>query len=131
MGKPEERRATTLSISLTPALADAVSERVRSGLYGSASELIREALRLLLRVEDAERAGNGADERDPTATRLSTAIGLMDLGAAIAAHKLHVRATDPAEEARRTRLDAAAEESETGPGLRLAPERLERLRRGD
>ena len=48
-------RAATLSISLTQELAAAVSSRVDSGLYTSASELIREALRLLLRSESLQR----------------------------------------------------------------------------
>jgi antitoxin ParD1/3/4 len=36
-----------MNISLTPELEKMVSERVRSGRYASASEVIREALRLL------------------------------------------------------------------------------------
>ena len=38
---------TTMNISLTPQLEKLVQERVKSGLYTSASEVIREALRLL------------------------------------------------------------------------------------
>jgi antitoxin ParD1/3/4 len=41
------RRMTTMNISLTPQLEKLVQERVKSGLYTSASEVIREALRLL------------------------------------------------------------------------------------
>jgi antitoxin ParD1/3/4 len=37
----------TMNISLTPQLEKLVSDRVKSGLYTSASEVIREALRLL------------------------------------------------------------------------------------
>lgn len=36
-----------MNISLTPELESVVNRRVRSGRYGSASEVIREALRLL------------------------------------------------------------------------------------
>ena len=36
-----------MNISLTPHLEDLVKGKVESGLYGSASEVIREALRLL------------------------------------------------------------------------------------
>jgi antitoxin ParD1/3/4 len=37
----------TMNISLTPQLEKLVNDRVKSGLYTSASEVIREALRLL------------------------------------------------------------------------------------
>jgi antitoxin ParD1/3/4 len=36
-----------MNISLTPQLQDLVKRKVDSGLYGSASEVVREALRLL------------------------------------------------------------------------------------
>jgi antitoxin ParD1/3/4 len=38
---------TTLNVSLTPELSRFVESRLRSGKYQSASELVREALRLL------------------------------------------------------------------------------------
>jgi antitoxin ParD1/3/4 len=38
---------TTLNVSLTPDLSRFVESRLRSGKYQSASELVREALRLL------------------------------------------------------------------------------------
>ena len=38
----------TMNISLTETLATAVRDKVDSGLYGNASEVIREALRLML-----------------------------------------------------------------------------------
>jgi antitoxin ParD1/3/4 len=37
----------TMNISLTPQLEKLVNDRVKSGLYTSASEVVREALRLL------------------------------------------------------------------------------------
>lgn len=37
----------TLSISLTPQLEESVRARIASGMYSSASEVVREALRLL------------------------------------------------------------------------------------
>lgn len=37
----------TMNVSLTPALEDYVNRKVSSGRYGSASEVVREALRLL------------------------------------------------------------------------------------
>jgi antitoxin ParD1/3/4 len=36
-----------MNVSLTPELEEMIAERVASGLYASASEVIREALRLL------------------------------------------------------------------------------------
>jgi len=43
-----------MNVSLTPELENWIDERVRSGRYASASEVIREALRLL-EVEEAEK----------------------------------------------------------------------------
>ena len=40
-----------MNISLTPELEKAVKEKVDSGLYNNASEVIREALRLSLKQE--------------------------------------------------------------------------------
>jgi Arc/MetJ-type ribon-helix-helix transcriptional regulator len=37
-----------MNVSLTPELVRAVQDRVQSGLYGTASEVVREALRLLV-----------------------------------------------------------------------------------
>jgi antitoxin ParD1/3/4 len=45
-----------MNVSLTPKLAALVAERVRSGRYGSASEVVREALRLLEDVEEVRAA---------------------------------------------------------------------------
>ena len=44
---------TTLNVSLTPDLSRFVEDRLRSGRYQTASEVVREALRLL---EERERA---------------------------------------------------------------------------
>ena len=43
-----------MNVSLTPHLEDMVKGKVKSGLYGSSSEVIREALRLL---EERDRLG--------------------------------------------------------------------------
>jgi antitoxin ParD1/3/4 len=39
--------ACAMNVSLTPQLEELVKKKVESGLYGSASEVMREALRLL------------------------------------------------------------------------------------
>ena len=44
-----------MNISLTPALEKMVQDKVASGLYNSASEVIREALRLLSEYDDIQR----------------------------------------------------------------------------
>ena len=49
----------TVTVSLTPQLEEELNIRVRSGKYASASEVVREALRLLShyeRVRDAQLA---------------------------------------------------------------------------
>lgn len=121
--KQNRRRTATLSISLPPELARIVSDRVQSGLYTSASELIREALRLMLKVEEAERAklsgvaGEFGNPGRPEALRFATTMELFDLGMAL--HDEKVRTDDG--------LRALEEDQEVGPGLRIAPERLERL----
>ena len=50
-----------MNVSLTPELEDLVNEKVRSGFYQTASEVVREALRLLKqRDDDARRADHQA-----------------------------------------------------------------------
>ncbi len=65
-----------MNISLTPQLEKLVKSKVESGLYGSASEVMREALRLLeerdrrhtLRVEELRaEIKKGLDSGKPTA----------------------------------------------------------------
>lgn len=45
-----------MNISLTPALEKLVQQKVRSGLYNNASEVIREALRLMKETDEIHRA---------------------------------------------------------------------------
>lgn len=121
--KKSDRRAITLSISLTPELSELVSERVQGGLYTSASELVREALRLLFRTErDAEEL------RPLSAARLEIAAELMETGLAIREQK--VRSAEPglSDEEVRDRIRALDAEAEAGPGLRISPERLQKLK---
>jgi antitoxin ParD1/3/4 len=48
-------KAVTKNISLTPELDRFIDDRVESGLYESASEVVREGLRLLRHREDLQR----------------------------------------------------------------------------
>jgi antitoxin ParD1/3/4 len=49
------RKGADMNVSLTPQLERLVQEKVESGLYNSASEVIREALRLLLEQDELRR----------------------------------------------------------------------------
>ncbi len=53
-----EDKPSTLNVSLAPELVRFVRSRVKSGFYTSASEVVREALRLLVRAE-ATADGSG------------------------------------------------------------------------
>ena len=44
-----------MNVSLTPELEELVNLKVRSGLYQTASEVVREALRLLKQMDDEAR----------------------------------------------------------------------------
>ncbi len=43
-----------MNVSLTPQLEDHVKSKVASGLYNSASEVVRESLRLMLERDEAK-----------------------------------------------------------------------------
>lgn len=60
-----------------------ISTRVRSGLYASASELVREALRLLLKVEQRRNGSPSA-----VSDRFDAATELQELGLAMTAQRL-------------------------------------------
>ena len=45
-----------MNVSLTPALEKMIQEKVKSGLYNNASEVIREALRIMKEGEEVRRA---------------------------------------------------------------------------
>lgn len=70
-----------MNISLTPQLESLVKSKVESGLYGSASEVMRDALRLLeerdrrqaLRVEELRaEIKKGVDSGEPTPLDMGT-----------------------------------------------------------
>ena len=59
-----------MNVSLTPELEKFVSEKVETGRYNSASEVVREALRLL-EEHDTVRAAQLAELNDGLGRRLS------------------------------------------------------------
>src|SRR5438094_399031 len=63
----------TMNVSLTPELERLVTAKVRTGLYGSASEVVREALRLL---KERDRVQSARIEQ----LRREIDIGLEQLG---------------------------------------------------
>lgn len=44
-----------MNVSLTPELESMIAQKVRSGLYHSASEVVREGLRLLMQEDELKR----------------------------------------------------------------------------
>ena len=63
-----------MNVSLTPELEDLVNEKVRSGFYQTASEVVREALRLLKQRDDEARRADqqaGLAPADPSGRETS------------------------------------------------------------
>lgn len=52
-----------MNVSLTPSLEKFIQEKVSSGMYNSASEVIREALRLLAAKENRQK-NNDDNQQD-------------------------------------------------------------------
>lgn len=50
----------TVNVSLTPGLVEFIGERVSSGRFASASEVVRAALRLLQNDEQSEKLATSA-----------------------------------------------------------------------
>jgi antitoxin ParD1/3/4 len=65
-----------MNVSLTPELERLIQRRVKSGLYGSASEVVREALR---RLEESEAARNAR----LAALRQDLDVGIRELDAGL------------------------------------------------
>lgn len=77
-----------MNVSLTPRLVDLIHKKVEAGLYGSSSEVIREALRLMeerdrqreaalvaIRGDDAQTVDDGAIDPVDLFDRLKDAVG--------------------------------------------------------
>ena len=88
-----------MNVSLTPELERKVDDRVRSGMYGSASEVVREALRLFFRYDDAL-----VREVDDLDRRIGIGLAELDGGSGI-----------PGNEARRRSRSRILERSESSP----------------
>jgi putative addiction module CopG family antidote len=70
--RPMPSRTEQLRVSLTPALARYVRRNVKAGLYNDESEVLRDALRRLIRAGDSQ----AANEPDPAEHRRLVADGV-------------------------------------------------------
>ena len=70
-----------MNISLTPELQEFVTKKVDSGLYKSASEVVREGLRLLVKSE--QRPNFRFDSVDELKAKLQEGIDQLDKGEGI------------------------------------------------
>ncbi len=68
----------TMNVSLTPELEDFVNDKVKTGLYNSASEVVRESLRLLRRQDGLEKL-----QLDELRREIQSSIKQMDAGEGI------------------------------------------------
>jgi len=138
-----------MNVSLTPDLERFVRDKVDSGLYNSASEVVREALRLLvarderaaakqasgprLPANDAPRKGKGPLSLDEAAARFREALDLLRLSYSLMEQNLRRQqpsASDVEIEERLAAWKADADWAEEAPGyLERSPERFEKLRR--
>ena len=76
----------TMNVSLTPELEDFVNDKVKTGLYNSASEVVRESLRLLRRQDELEQL-----QLDELRREIQTSIKQMDAGEGIPAATVRER----------------------------------------
>jgi antitoxin ParD1/3/4 len=74
-----------MNVSLTPALEKMVQQKVESGLYNNASEVVREALRLMKEVRRARlkrlKAALALGESDIASGRITALEGDADIEA--------------------------------------------------
>jgi antitoxin ParD1/3/4 len=71
----------TMNINLTPQLEDMVRQKVASGHYSSASEVVREALRLMEREDQIQAAKLAQLRHDIQDGLNSGSAGQLDVGA--------------------------------------------------
>ena len=87
-----------MNVSLTPELEEFVSAKVQSGRYNSASEVVREALRLL-EDHDEARAAQLAEFNGEIGRRLTA----FDRGDAIKPAEARARLQDKSQQRRKSR----------------------------
>ena len=75
-----------MNISLTPELERLVDEKVKSGRYASASEVIREGLRLLEEQEELKRQRLSEVRR-----KIDRGLDQLDLGQGVSGHEARAR----------------------------------------
>lgn len=68
-----------MNVSLTPRLVDYVRQKVEAGLYGSSSEVVRDALRLMEERDRQREAAMAALRGDEAQTANRGAIDPVDL----------------------------------------------------
>ncbi|MGA2595096.1 MAG: type II toxin-antitoxin system ParD family antitoxin [Bryobacteraceae bacterium] len=88
-----------MNVSLTPKLEKFVSAKVQSGRYNSASEVVREALRLL-EEHDSARAARLAEFNQELGRRLAA----LDLGEVVDPAVTRARLQRKSEQRRKSRL---------------------------
>jgi len=87
-----------LNVSLTPELEEFVSGKVQSGRYNSASEVVREALRLLEEHDSARAA-----QLDEFNAELGRRLAALDRGEAVAPPEARARLRRKSEQRRKHR----------------------------
>jgi len=87
-----------MNVSLTPELEKFVSAKVQSGRYNSASEVVREALRLLEEHDEA-RAAQLAEFNEELARRLAS----LDRGETVSPAQARARLDRKSEQRRKPR----------------------------
>lgn len=113
---PDAEKERQYEVSVPSELAAEISKRLNADGYSSVSELFVEAFRLLLRVESG-----GAHE----SARLDAALSMQVLG-----HSGERPPEGISEAEFRSRLKALDRREQLHDGVRLAPERVERILRG-
>jgi len=87
-----------MNVSLTPELERFVSNKVQTGRYNSASEVVREALRLLEEHEQARAAQLGEFNKE-----LGRRLATLDRGEHVEPDKVRSRLKHKSEERRKKR----------------------------
>lgn len=88
-----------MNISLTPELENFVQTKVKTGRYNSASEVVREALRLL---ENHEKAR--ADQIQEFRSAIDRRLASLDCGEGLEGEEVFARIRQKSEERRKKRV---------------------------